>query len=174
MSNYERVKAIIQSGCMAEVKILGRYKIFSSMMSSWNIRGSEWHSSIQECMDVLWYSFDSKETIDWYDFEYIRPIWIKPPVLKVGDMVEILEVANENTEYQYWCGDKKEMAWKWPFEIKNVYNNDAWVYYSFYKSDKSNNYAFPHYAVCLWTWGETIEIEWKKYLRSDIEKLNSL
>ena len=175
MLNYERIKAIIESGCMAEMKEWNWFIIFSSITSKWNIRHSDWYNSIEDCMDELWIWCEDEKEVNSRVADYIRPIGIKPPVLKVGDMVEILEVARECGDYDEWNDDRKEMVWKWPFEIINVFDDSLWISYWF--SYNTYTIVFLHYEVCLWTGDrepETIEIEWKKYLRSDIEKLNSI
>jgi len=111
MTNYERIKTIIQNGFMAEVKKWVLYQVCSSITTEWEVIHSGWCNSILECMDYMCRGVSIAAGMDCYKMDYIRPIWIKPPVLKVGDMVEILEVAKECGDYEKWDEDKKEMVW---------------------------------------------------------------
>jgi hypothetical protein len=58
----------------------------------------------------------------------------------VGDTVEVLEVAREVGNYEYWWEEKKEMIGK-QFCIERVCDNEYGTYYGL------NEWVFPHYTV---------------------------
>lgn len=173
MDNYTRIKAIIDSWHLA-LCLCEDYRkiIFSKIMNDWNIRSSDFYNEVKDCMDCLWYRIHSIESINNFELTKIEPLYQKPKMLKVWDMVEIGEIAKECWDYKYWIKDKKDMIWKWPLEIKEVCDDSAGVYYQIFNENKTDFYTFPSRCVCLYTWNtetETIEIWWVKYSKEEVE-----
>lgn len=169
MKNYEKITAIINSGHLALCQSEWYYKIYSKICTNWNIRNSICSNEIRDCLDTLWMTFESKEFINEDNFTSIKPYAIKPKLLKKWDMVDILEVARESGSYYSWTDIKKEMVWKWPFEIYCVNDDIDWISYNIYKKDKKGSAVFPHYAVCKHI-EETITIEAKDGQSLEISK----
>jgi hypothetical protein len=176
MNNYEKICKIINSWHLAHcIDENWDNVLFSTIKSDWCIRRSCFDEKLQSCINSLWAKYDNKEEIN-NTFTSIRPYTIKPKMLKVWDMVEILETARECGHYEYWSNNKIDMISKWPFEISNIVDNSDWISYKIYNKDKSDYRTYPHYTVCLYTWEtkeiETIEILWVKYSKEEVE--NSL
>lgn len=139
MTNYEKIKAIIESGHLALCQSNVWYDIFSTIASNWHIRNSTTSLiSVEDCLDFIWITSYNENKINNLIFTSIRPYPIKPKVLKEWDMVEILEIAKEIGNYDDWNNKQKEMIWKWPFEIKEIIDSYEWIYYKIYNKDKSD------------------------------------
>jgi len=141
MTNYKKIKAIVEHGHLCAVKHEdGDWAVYSSMCSNEAIRRSTWHSDIEDCMDHLGISCNSKELINDFTITEIKPIPRKIKMLKVGDKVRILENIKEIKSYEYWDNKAKEMIGK-IFEIEEVDSNSSDISY------QCDDYRFPHHCV---------------------------
>ena len=175
MTNYEKIKTIIESWHYAVCQDDDwGYIIYSHLRTEWHIRMSPYENRIEDCLDFIGFYSYTQETIDDKNYISIRPLPIKPPVLKEWDMVEILDISKEVENYNAWYNWAKEMVWKWPFEIKSVFDDTSWIYYYVWNKDQSDYWTFPHYCVSKWVWDDIkaegiIEIWGVKYNKSDFE-----
>jgi ferredoxin-like protein FixX len=165
MNNYEKITAIIKSWHLAVCKLETWWTIiYSFIMSDWCIRRSWYNYGI----DSLWTTYDSKKEINNCTFISITPLNTFKPLSK-GDKVMIMENARECATNQYWGNSTKEMIWKWPFEIYNIWGSE----YAILNKKTNDCHSFPFHTVCLWLWEdkpiETIEIGGLKYSKEEVE-----
>jgi hypothetical protein len=100
LTNYTRIKAILDSGHWAKVTILngynkGRVGIFMSIRDNGSMFGTKFGLSVSEAFDGsgVGIGFCKKELNE--SEISITPYPRKPPVLEVGDKVKVLEIARE-------------------------------------------------------------------------------
>lgn len=175
MTNQEKIEAILKSGHKAVVYDTEEEEYTIVFRETDDLfLASYWEKSIDWCLRVgVW---EKAKTYFNKLLFIISPYAEKPPVLKVGDKIQILEVAKECGNYEDWDKEKKDMVGT-VGEIKEVIDNSQGVYYWIWNKDKSNWWNFPHYAVCLAVDEpaeeepeETLEINGKKYKRSEVEE----
>ena len=143
MTNYDRIVSILKSWHYALCTCDNwDVCIYSTLCSDGDIRRSCYEGSIAECLDTLWTTRDAPKEINLHNSTSIHPYPIKPPLLKVGDRVEILEIAKECGDYDEWDKEKQQMVWK-VYTIKRVYDDYNGILYDI------DGYNFTHYCVCL-------------------------
>lgn len=69
---------------------------------------------------------------------------IKPEPYKVGDLVDVLEIAKENPDYESWQQARKNMVGEKGLEIESVHDDYVGLHYTIYKKDKPGPFFFRH------------------------------
>ena len=144
MTNYEKIKAIIESGHIAQVEYNGwEYLLFSSLMWNWSIRRSQFWETLKDSYDTLWQFHDREADIDQYNIKsitvYNKPLWYPRP----WDLVEILPTVKDcpwrsdgEYRYSYMIG--------WPFEVRGNRNIQYVSNCEVWNKDKSDRDCFDY------------------------------
>ena len=166
MTNYEKIKRILEHGHYCAVKIDEQWQTFSSFSLNGDIRESSMEDTIEETLNSHGTVWHSESMINKFNITEFRPIPRPFKILKVGDKVDILENCRELEEFGAWCGEAHELVGKKGLKITNVSNSYNGVYYGI---DGIENYAFPHHCVSPHIEEEpTIEFDGKEYTKKDL------
>ena len=144
MTNYEKIKAIIESGHIAQVDLDNwEYTLFSTLR--WD--GSIYRSDIDKTLEGLWdrlckiyhYKTDINESNMKSITVYNKPLWYPRP----WDLVEILPTVKDcpwrsdgEYRYSYMIG--------WPFEVKGNRNIQYVSNCEVWNKDKSDRDCFDY------------------------------
>jgi hypothetical protein len=142
MTNYESIKAILDSGHWAEVCYLSDgatlFSVFRRIRPDGSLVRGPRYSCGNNPFDWDGESFCmTEEEINSIPTKSITPYPIKPPVLKVGDKVKVL-VENDST------GDYAKLV----FTIARVRDNDKGILYRLHNDNYQEDLWWPHYKVC--------------------------
>lgn len=127
----------------------GLWKVFINIQLEGRLSGTSTNDSIEKCLanGLGSANYSEKDLIDIFTDEYqiVQIVTKAPKQYKVGQRVDILEIAKELPEFEYWDNEKKEMVGQKGLEISGVvYDNGT---YGVYKKDKSDYWSFPHWCL---------------------------
>lgn len=135
MTNYEKIKAIIESWHIAQVEHDSwMFRLIFRMKPNWSLIGSRMWSSIDACYrkeDCVIYE---EECVCWRAIKSIT-VYQKPVRYpKPWDKVQILESVKELPQRYTRNDSAKSMVW-WPFVVKDcgdccceIYSNDGYSF----------------------------------------------
>jgi len=184
MTNYDKIKKLLEAGFMVGARLNDDYTIYSysdnnyvilsSLMSNGNIRRSHYKDDLEECYNSLGAGIYAEKEINHIDFTEIKPI---PHFYKeIKGRVDILDCPEirEIIEMEGWKSKKVNMIGQKGLEINKYYNNCGGQHYEVYSKDKINSYTFPAQFVVPHLGDdlkkETIKIGDKEYIKSEFEE----
>ena len=123
-TNYEKIKAIIDSWHIAQVEHEdGGFELYSSVDDTSRIRCSDKYETLEECYGDLWSIRDDTVDINKMDIKkisvYQRPV--RYP--KVWDKVQLLDIFKETSD---WC-DKWVVNEETPYNVSEVRESNVWL-----------------------------------------------
>jgi len=168
MTNYKKIKTLIEAGFMVSAKINKKYIIASSMTSKGDVRLSTAFDTIKKCYDFLGGASIKKADVNKLKFKDIEPLpLVERKILKgrvdIMDCPEIRQKAKRLS----WPGRYKSMIGKKNLKVVSEREQDSHTYYRILhhnpKRGENNIYVFPARFV-------SPSLEEKKMIKIDGEK----